>query len=108
MPGLFGALARGLVPMTRASAGVPSYGLIPPLGSISSASGLMISQATAMSVGAVYRAINVRATDIARCKASLFTEAQDGTRTKIKEHPVAHLMHVPNRVQTWFEFVRDM
>jgi hypothetical protein len=51
MAGLFGAIGRALVPeRTRASAGVPSYGMIPPLGSVPSASGLMISQATAMAV----------------------------------------------------------
>lgn len=103
--GLFGSIARG---MQRASAGVPSYGLIPPLGSVQSASGLLVSQATAMSVSAVYRAVSVRASDVARCKPSLFAEADDGTRTKISKHAIARLMTRPNRVQTWFEFVRDL
>lgn len=96
------------VTMRRSSAGVPSYGMIPPLGSVQSASGLLISQATAMSVSSVYRAVSVRATDIARCKPSVFSEASDGTRTKVKDHAIARLMVRPNRVQTWFEFARDM
>src|SRR6185312_16542548 len=105
--GLFGGIARGMT--TRAtSAGVPSYGMIPPLGSVQSASGLLISQATAMAVSAVYRAVYVRAHDVARCRPSLFTEAEDGTRTKIDDHAIARLMVRPNRVQTWFEFVRDL
>lgn len=109
--GLFDRVARGMsAPMQRASAGVPSYGMIPPLGSVQSSSGLLISQATAMSVSAVYRAVAVRAADIARCKPSVFSEADDGTRTKIdaEDHAVARLLVRPNRVQTWFEFARDM
>jgi len=96
--------------MQRSSAGVPSYGMIPPLGSVQSASGMLISQATAMSVSAVYRAVYVRANDVARCKPSVFSEAADGTRTKIdaKDHAVARLLARPNRVQTWFEFCRDL
>jgi HK97 family phage portal protein len=105
---LFDRIARGMsAPMQRSSAGVPSYGMIPPLGSVQSASGMLISQATAMSVSAVYRAVSVRANDIARCTPSIFSESKDGTRTKILDHAVAQLMVRPNRVQTWFEFVRD-
>lgn len=109
--GLFRSIARGVAPMvTRASSGAPSYGMIPPLGSVQSASGQLVSQATAMSVSAVYRAVYVRANDVARCRPSLFSEADDGTRTKIKpeKHPIARLMVRPNRVQTWFEFTRDL
>lgn len=106
---VFDRIARGMsAAMQRSSAGVPSYGMIPPLGSVQSASGLLISQATAMSVSAVYRAVSVRAHDVARCKPSIFTEAEDGTRTKVNDHAIAKLMVRPNRVQTWFEFMRDM
>lgn len=111
MAGIFGGIARGMsAPMTRASAGVPSYGLIPPLGSVQSASGMLISQATAMTVSAVYRAVDVRSKDVARCTPSLYAKAKDGTRTAIapEDHPIAQLMVRPNRVQTWFEFMRDM
>ena len=89
--------------------GSPSYGMIPPLGSVQAASGLLVSQATAMTVGAVYRACYVRATDVARCSPSVFTEQKDGTRSKLKgsDHALAALMVRPNRVQTWFEFIRD-
>src|SRR5579872_2661524 len=103
--GLMRSLAA---PLGRASAGVPSYGMIPPLGSVPSASGMLVSQATAMTVSAVYRAVYVRANDVARCGPSLYSESGDGTRTKIEEHPIARLMRRPNRVQTWFEFVRDL
>jgi HK97 family phage portal protein len=107
--GLFGSIARGMTaPMQRSTAAVPSYGMIPPLGSVQSASGVLISQNTAMSVSAVYRAVYVRAHDVARTKPSLYTEDESGTRTKVTDHAIARLMVRPNRVQTWFEFIRDM
>ncbi len=109
---LFDRITRGMsAPMQRSSASIPSYsGMLPPLGSVQSASGLLISQATAMSTSAVYRAVSVRAHDVARCTPSIFTTQDDGTRTKIdaEDHAVARLMVRPNRVQTWFEFIRDM
>src|ERR1700726_5018430 len=102
MAGLFAPLAA---PFQRASSGVPTYGMIPPLGSVQSASGLLVSQATAMSVAAVYRAVYVRSHDVARCKPSIYTEDADGSRTPLKvgDHYIADLMIRPNRVQTWFE-----
>jgi HK97 family phage portal protein len=92
-----------------APAGTPSYGMIPPLGSVPSASGQLISQATAMTVSAVYRAISVRAHDIASCEPSVFSTGPDGTPQKLgaDDHYLAELMEKPNRVQTWFEFMRD-
>jgi HK97 family phage portal protein len=107
---LTAALRSMVAPEQRSSAGVPSYGMIPPLGSVQSASGLLISQSTAMAVSSVYRAVYVRSHDVARCKPSLYTETRDGTRTKIppRDHAVARLLVRPNRAQTWFEFCRDM
>jgi HK97 family phage portal protein len=109
--GLFDRLARGVAaPVSRASAGTPSYGMIPPLGSVQSASGMLISQATAMAVSSVYRAVYVRSHDVARCHPSVFSKDSQGTRVKVEpeDHAVAQLMVRPNRVQTWFEWVRDM
>ena len=104
MRGLFG----GMQQKRASAAGVPSYGMIPPLGSVQSASGLLVSQATAMTVSAVYRAVYVRAHDIARCTPMVFSQDEDGTPTKESDHFLARLMVRPNRVQTWFEFMRDL
>jgi HK97 family phage portal protein len=106
--GLLDRIARPTA--NRSVSGLPSFGLIPPLGSVQSASGLLISQATAMSVAAVYRAVYVRSTDVARCTPSVFSEQKDGTREKLKgtDHAIAALMLRPNRVQTYFEFIRDL
>ncbi|MFI4983302.1 MAG: phage portal protein, partial [Nevskiales bacterium] len=106
MRGLFGHMAAPVV-VRSGSAGVPSYGMIPPLGSVQSASGLLVSQATAMSVSAIYAAVTIRATDVARCVPTLYTINPDGTRLALRDHPVAKLLKRPNRVQTWFEFARD-
>lgn len=106
MLGLFGRLAAA--PATRASAGVPSYGMIPPLGSVQSASGLLISQATAMGVSTVYACVRRRAIDVSRCPGSLYTLNDDGSREPVTDHPVAPLFRRPNRVQTWLEFSEQM
>ena len=104
--GLFDRMARGGA--RRASAGVPSYGAIPPLGAVQSASGLLVSQATAMSVATVYACVSILAHDVARCKPTLFANQKDGSRTRVTDHAVAKLLKRPNRIQTWFEFMRDL
>lgn len=91
-----------------ARAGVPSYGLIPPLGSVSSASSMLISQSTAMSVATVYACVRRRAQDIARCAPSLYRVEDDGTRINVDDHPLVALFDRPNRVQTWLEFIEQL
>lgn len=94
-------------PMQRSSAGVPSYGMIPPLGSVASASGAQISQATAMSVSTVYACVNRLATDLARCPPYLCRIREDGTEERDDDHPLNELLERPNRQQTWYEFDRQ-
>lgn len=103
-----GLFTRMAAPMIRASAGVPTYGMIPPLGSVQSASSLLVSQATAMTVSAVYACVSRVAQDVARCTASLQRAKEDGSRARVTDHPVAKLLVRPNRIQTWFEFARDL
>lgn len=94
-------------PVTRTSAGVPAQGFLPTLGSTPSATGLSISQGTAMSVSAVYACVSRRASDVARCKPSLM-RVVNGKPTVMEDHPVAKLFRRPNWVQTWFEFAQQM
>jgi HK97 family phage portal protein/HK97 family phage prohead protease len=103
-------IVRMLGGEVRSSAGVPSYGMIPPMGSVQSASGMLVSQATAMAVSAVNRAVKIRAQDVARAAASVVRTDSNGTHTKLgrNDHPVAGLLVRPNRVQTWYEYMRDM
>lgn len=105
MRGLIGSIVG---PLSRASAGVPSYGMIPPLGSVQSASGLLVSQATAMAVSTVYACVRRRATDVARCKPSLYRVKKDGSRETITDHWVSDLFDRPNSQQNWFEWMEQM
>ncbi len=101
--GLFSRIAH------RASgAGVPSYGMIPPLGSVQLATGLLVSQATAMGVSTVYACVRRRAIDVARCAPSLYRLDADNSRDLVTDHPLAQLFKRPNREQNWFEFVEQM
>ncbi len=105
MRGLFGHLAGKRLAGT---AGVPSYGMIPPLGSVQSASGLLVSQATAMGVAAVYACVRRIAQDVARCMPNLYRKNPDGSRTILKNHPMQELLARPNREQNWFEFCEQL
>jgi HK97 family phage portal protein len=100
--------SRMAAPAQRASGGTPSYGMIPPLGSVQSASGALISQATAMTDPAVYACVNRLATDLARCSPGLYRFEDDGSKKRDTKHPLNALFVRPNRQQTWFEFDRQM
>jgi HK97 family phage portal protein len=103
-----GVLTRMAAPMSRASAGTPSYGLIPALGSVASASGAQISQATAMTVSTVYGCVTRLATDLARCSPGLFGLGDDDSKQRDRKHPLNDLFKRPNRQQTWFEFCQQL
>src|ERR1700688_2419727 len=91
----------------RSAVGVPTLGLMPPLGAIPSATGLLVSQSTAMSISPIFACVNIIAKDVARCEPSLYREDADGIRTTVTGHPVNALFLKPNRVQTWFEFMQQ-
>jgi HK97 family phage portal protein len=97
-----------------AAAGAPSAnqgggGFLPTLGATPSATGLLISQGTAMSVAAVYACVTIRAQDVARCKPRLYYEKpKSGTREQVTEHDLVELFKKPNRQQDWFEFIEQM
>ena len=106
MRGILGRM-MGWAPQQRA-ASIPTTGAMPSLGSIPSTAGVLVSQSTAMTVSAVYAAVTTIAVDVARCRGTLHTLASDGSRSVVTDHPVAALLKRPNRVQTWFEFSRDL
>ena len=105
MRSIFSALAA---PTVKAGGGVPSSGYIPPLGSLPSAAGVLISQSTAMAVSAVSACVSYIAEDVARCKPRLYGLDKDGKPYEVKDHPVAQLLRRPNRVQNWLEFCEQM
>jgi HK97 family phage portal protein len=98
----------GRVFKSLGGASFPSQGYLPTLGSTPSATGLLISQGTAMSVSAVYACITIRSQDMARCTPHLYKPKPDGSRDIVTDHPIARLLKKPNRVQTWFEFMEQM
>lgn len=89
--------------MERAS-GTPSYGMIPPLGSVASAAGVLISQATALTIPTVYRCVDRLASDLARCTPYLYRESRDNSVELVEKHPILSLFVRPNPVQTWYDF----
>ena len=101
---------QAAAPEEKASAGSPAQGFLPTLGATPSASSVLVSQGTAMSVSAIYACVTIRSQDVARCAPRLFAEAraEDGKRVRITDHPVAKLLRRPNRAQNWFEFAEQM
>jgi HK97 family phage portal protein len=89
-------------------ASFPAQGYLPTLGSTPSATGLLISQGTAMSVSAVYACVTIRSQDMARCTPKLYRPKPDGSREVVTDHPLVKLMKKPNRAQTWFEWMEQM
>ena len=100
----------GRVEKQQGSAGVPSQGFLPTLGATPSATSLLISQGTAMTVSAVYACVTIRSQDVARCTPRLFEKAtKEGEKRKlVTNHPVAKLLQRPNERQNWFEFCEQV
>lgn len=87
---------------------MPAQGYLPTLGATPSATGLLISQGTAMAVSAVYACVTIIAQDVARCSPRLFARDQKGKRIQVLDHPVAEFFRQPNDYQTWFEFCEQL
>lgn len=90
------------------SAALPAQGFLPTLGSTPSSAGLLVSQGTAMSVGALYACVTVRSQDVARCTPQLWRRDAAGKRQQVTNHPLNAVFRQPNEVQTWFEFMEQM
>ena len=93
---------------TKANAGVPNSGSIPALGAMPTASGMLVSQSTAMTVSTVYACVSIRSEDVARCTPRLFKTKKDGSREVFTDHPLCKIFKRPNRIQTWFEWCEQM
>lgn len=108
--GALGTLMRaGSVPSIKSSNGWPSQGFLPTLGSTPSAAGVLVSQATAMTVSALHACVTIRSEDVSRCTPRLFKIEKNGARgDPVTDHPLAKLFKKPNRMQTWFEFCEQM
>src|SRR5260370_5771515 len=79
--------------------------------SVPSATGIHISQQTAMSCAAVMACVRMVSADFAKITPFLRRErpAQKGwDKIPADAHPVASLLAEPNDWQTWFEFAQQM
>jgi HK97 family phage portal protein len=77
-------------------------------GSSPSATGLKITQSTAMSISTVYACASIRSKDVARCTPRLMRAGSARSETPVVNHPVAKLFKRPNAWQDWTEFCRNM
>jgi HK97 family phage portal protein len=78
------------------------------LGGGGSATGLRITQSTAVSVSTVYACTSIRSKDVARCQPRLMKVNSARADKPVTDHPVAKLFVRPNKWQTWTEFCRQM
>jgi HK97 family phage portal protein len=78
------------------------------LGGGGSATGLRITQSTAVSVSTVYACTSIRSKDVARCQPRLMRADSARADKPIVDHPVAKLFLNPNKWQTWTEWCRQM
>lgn len=77
-------------------------------GGIASATGLAVSQSTALNVSTVYACVSIRSKDIARCAPRLLHKDGPKSETPVDDHSVARLFERPNSLQTWYEFAVQM
>lgn len=69
------------------------------------AAGIMVGQASAMQVSAVFACVSILSYDIAKLGASIFRGERRGKRQKAKGHYLVSLLKQPAPWLTWFEFV---
>jgi HK97 family phage portal protein len=68
------------------------------------AAGVMVNQASAMQVSAVYACVSYISYDLAKLGASIFRGKRLGKRQKATNHPLYQLLKQPAPWLTWFEF----
>lgn len=68
------------------------------------AAGVMVNQASAMQVSAVYACVSILSYDIAKLGASIFRGERLGKRQKATDHYLFALFKQPAPWLTWFEF----
>ena len=92
----------------KSCGGFPSAGYLPALGSLPTASGLLVRQATSLQVSTVNACVRIRSRDLARCTPQVLQIDGKGNKTQVLDHPLTALFKRPNRAQTWFEFAEQL
>ena len=68
------------------------------------AAGVMVNQASAMQVSAVFACVSILAYDLAKLGATIFRGERQGKRQKATDHYLFPLFRTPAPWLTWFEF----
>ena len=104
--GLAGSIARGLgarisrtTDTTDDALSLRDWGWGSP-----TAAGIMVTQASAMQVAAVYACVNMIACDLAKLGAAIFRGQRRGKRVKADDHWLTDIFDQPAPWLTWFEF----
>ena len=116
MRGLFGSMLSPVRKGGTLDGGGRSW--MPFFGSVKSATGVAVNQATAMRCSAVFGCITIPAEDVARATPRMYRRLPDrvlddgrvllGGREEVTAHPLARLFRRPNRVQDWYQFANFM
>lgn len=78
------------------------------LGGGKSKSGVKVNQFSALQSSAVFACVRMLSQDLAKLRPKVVQVEADGTRTELRNHPLARLLRRPNSWQTWFEFATQM
>lgn len=105
MRGLFGRMAAPMV--TRSSVTDDRLFFGEGYGA-TSATGIPITQTTAMQVSAVMACVRILSNDVSKMTPALFKMREDGGRDLEEKHFLVDLLRRPNSWQTWPEFCRQM
>lgn len=109
--GLIESISRGALGLRADVSGTPApwddywYN---PLGN-ASASGMRVTEASAKRVATVLACVSLKACDIGMMPVKIYTEAPDGSKKVVANHPVYDVLYSrPNDQQTAFEFKQMM
>jgi len=73
-----------------------------------SASGIAVTQASALQVATVMSCVSILSEDVAKLPCHVYRQRSDGGRDIVKDHPVEKLLRSPNNYQSRFEFIEQM
>jgi len=72
--------------------------------SVPTAAGILVNQASAMQVSAVFACVSILSYDLAKLGASIFRGERKGKRQRASDHYLTPLLVQPASWLTWFEF----
>ena len=106
MRGLVGNIARGMggAVLRTTDTTTDALNWMDSGWSTPTAAGVMVNQASAMQVSAVYSCVSLLSYDLAKLGAQIFEGSRSGKRTAAKDHYLAPILKQPAPWLTWFEF----